>query len=66
MTRRKEALDQLLKPILWDWSSSIQARKNLVIARHNAIAQVIPFLTDDEVAQAQDWCKREAHSGLWD
>lgn len=63
---REDALSQLLIPIVWDMSSSIRARQNLVTARHNAVHDVYPFLKKKEKAQADAWFANESHSDLWE
>ena len=63
---RKEKLDQLLRPIEWDWSSSVRARQNLVSLRHAAVANVYPFLDAEERKRADEWRVNESHSDLWD
>ena len=63
---RKKALDELLKPIKWDWSSSVSSRQKLVMRRHREVGLVLPFLNRDETRRAKQWLKDEAHRGLWD
>ncbi|USV40924.1 hypothetical protein [Xanthomonas phage BUDD] len=66
MINREEYLDKLLAPILWDWSSSIRARQNLVYSRHDLVRAAYPLMTEEEQARAKKWFKEESHSGLWD
>jgi hypothetical protein len=63
---REAAIKHLLRPIKWDWSSSIRARQNLVSARHIEVTSDRPLLTAEERARADAWAKAEAHAGLWD
>ena len=63
---REDALAELLRPITWDWSSSIRARQNLVVKRHDQVRTAYPFMSDDEKAKADKWSAEESHSGLWD
>ena len=63
---RKEALDKLLDPIVWDWSSSIDSRKGLVISRRDAVRAVHPFLTELELVRTKEWLVNERHIELWD
>lgn len=61
-----EALDKLLQPIVWDYSSSIRARQNLVCSRHDKVKLVLPFLTGNDLQRALKWLCENKHSGLWD
>ena len=61
-----EALDKLLQPIIWDWSSSIRARQNLVCSRRDKVRLVLPFLTGNDLDRADKWLAENKHSGLWD
>ena len=63
---RKEALDKLLQPITWNWSSPVRARQNLVSSRHSQVRTVYPFLLDDERGLADAWFKDNRFSDLWD
>ena len=63
---RELALQILLLPIEWNWSSSISARQNLVLARRRDVAISYPFMNDEEKAKADKWFKEEEHGGLWD
>ncbi|WEM34233.1 hypothetical protein [Xanthomonas phage X1] len=66
MSYREEYINQLLRPILWDWSSSIRARQNLVCKRHGLVNAAYPLMTESEQERAKQWFKDESHSGLWD
>lgn len=61
-----QALNKLLQPIVWDWSSSIRARQNLVCSRHEKVRLVIPFLSGEDLERANNWLSENKHSGLWD
>jgi hypothetical protein len=63
---REQALSRLLSPIEWHPSSSIPARKALVVRRHERLDIVLPFLTEEEKDKAEKWRKEEQHNGLWD
>lgn len=64
--KREQALNTLLQPITWDWSSSVRSRQNLVIRRRNEVKTAMPFMTPEELERANKWLKDEAHSDLWD
>ena len=66
MTPRTTALMQLLKPIKWAWSSSIETRKYIVNEARDKVRTVLPFLNEDETALALEWLDREKHTELWD
>lgn len=66
MVDRQKALYDLLRPIRWDWSSSVRARQNVVLSRHRLVRAAYPFMDDVERAQADEWFKAEAHGGLWE
>ncbi len=63
---REEAFRRLTAPIEWHWGSSVRSRQNLVMQRRGLLLAAYPFFDDFETAQADDWLKRENHSGLWD
>lgn len=63
---RQKALDDLLEPITWPLSSSVDSRRQTVTDRHEQVHLVFPFLTPDEQKQANEWLKRESHDSLWD
>lgn len=63
---KNESLDNLLEPIIWDWSSSIRARQNLVCTRHDKVSLILPFLSGEDLDRANKWIKDNKHSGLWD
>jgi hypothetical protein len=64
--KRGEAFLDLLRPITWYPSDSIEYRRDMVMARRKQVRFVYPFLTESEQAQADDWLERERHDGLWD
>lgn len=66
MSLRDDAINKLLEPINWDWSSSIRSRQNWVSERHSQVRRAYPLMLDEEKARADQWFKDEAHSGLWD
>lgn len=63
---RNEALNNLLKPIIWDWSSSVKYRKWLVTMRRDAVKLIYPFLTTEEKYLANKWLMEESYHELWD
>ena len=65
-TDREEALRELLSPIVWDWSTNITHRKELVSSRRLTVATVFPFLYDEEKIRAKKWEREESHSELWE
>jgi hypothetical protein len=63
---RTRALFKALKPIQWDWSSSIRARQNLVTERFRTVNTILPFLTKTEKKLVKEWKKENNSSELWD
>lgn len=63
---RDEILKNMLAPITWNMSSSIEARKNLVINRRKVVRDAYPFMNENEKKLADKWFEEESHSGLWD
>jgi len=63
---RDEAFSKFLKPIKWGWDWPIRARWKQVTKRRKQVKRLMPFLTEEEKAMANDWLEREQHSELWD
>lgn len=63
---RQEALDTILRPIEWDWRSTVGARKQLVRSRIHDARIIRPFLTKEEKILLDKWLKEQAHVELWD
>lgn len=66
MVDRQKAMYDLLRPIRWDWSSSVSARRNLVVSRHRLVRAAYPFMDQDERQAADEWFERERHGSLWE
>jgi hypothetical protein len=62
---RKAALEDLLKPVTWSASTSIEYRRHHVHCRHSAVRNAYPFLTKAEKKLADKWIKQEGHNDLW-
>lgn len=63
---RKQAIDQLLKPITWSAGSSVTSRQKLVHKRHEQLAFAYPFMNEYEKNEAIAWFVKERHNDLWD
>jgi hypothetical protein len=63
---RAKKLSKLLEPITWPLQWSIAARQRHVVARRDAVTQVLPFLVGEERAAALNWLDTEKHEGLWE
>lgn len=63
---RAVTLANLLRPIQWSVSSSVRARQNEVSRIHVIVNNVYYFMLPWEKALADEWCKLEAHSDLWE
>ena len=59
-------LHSMLKPIEWNWSSSISSRKDLVSKRREKVLILKPFLRGTMRSLIDEWLEEEKHSGLWD
>ncbi len=66
VSEKDRVLNKMLEPIVWDWSSSITARQNLVSYRHRQVRLVLPFLYGEDLDRAKKWLEEERHSDLWD
>ena len=66
MNERECAFKNLIRPLVWSDSSSIEYRRNLVLKRLREIHLVQPFLTVSERIEVQDWLKENKHEGLWE
>ena len=63
---RSEAFESLLEPIRWDWSTSVQYRRELVSRRRREMTAVYPFLNEAEQELAIAWLKDNRHEELWE
>ena len=59
-------LHNLLRPIVWNWSSSISSRQDLVGKRREKVLILKPFLRGTMLSLVDEWLEKERHSGLWD
>ena len=57
---------RLLKPIEWNWSSSISSRRSLVSSKREKVRDVIPFTSGIMRKLMLQWLEEEKHSGLWE
>ena len=56
----------LLKPIEWNWISSISSRQKRVSERRERVKMIKPFVRGTMRSLIDEWLEEEKHSGLWD